>query len=204
LTVHPAYLAALTLVAALSAAIVLAVVPAARRIIANPGARDLELDGLRGFLAFFVFVHHSAVTWRYLQGDGWTEPPSRLFGQLGSASVALFFMVTAYLFWGRVLDRRGGLDWNGFWIGRLFRIYPAFLLALSGILLVAFAAQDFRLHTDAGTFLRALAAPDNQAAYVALALLAAALLVLVASASALLVEFPAMAVGRRLARRTVR
>lgn len=157
MTIHPAFLAALTLVAALSAAAVLAATPAARRILAESAGRDLGLDGLRGFLAFFVFVHHASVTWFFIQGQPWDKPPSRLFSQLGSASVALFFMVTAFLFWGRVLARRGDMNWNGFWIGRAFRIYPAYLLAILLILLVAFATQGFRLQTDLGTFLRALA-----------------------------------------------
>jgi peptidoglycan/LPS O-acetylase OafA/YrhL len=55
---------------------------------------------------------------------------------LGQTSVALFFMITAFLFWGRVLSRRNSLDWTEFLVSRLFRLYPAYLVML-GLLLAA-------------------------------------------------------------------
>ena len=67
--------------------------------------RHTAIDGLRGLLGIAVFVHHTVITWFFLHGDGWRLPPSRFIVHFGQSSVALFFMITAFLFWGRVLDR---------------------------------------------------------------------------------------------------
>ena len=110
---------------------------------AGGAARNLTLDGLRGWLAVAVFVHHTVITWFFLQGRGWALPPSRFYGQLGQVGVALFFMVTAFLFWGKVIDRRGALDWRGFLVGRLWRLYPAYLVVFAAILLAVAASSGF-------------------------------------------------------------
>lgn len=67
----------------------------------NPrGDRLSNLDGLRGFLAFGVFFHHSAIYHQYFQDGQWVLPPSCFYTLIGPACVALFFMITGYLFWG--------------------------------------------------------------------------------------------------------
>jgi hypothetical protein len=38
--------------------------------------RYSSIDGLRGYLAFFVFLHHSSVWYFYLQTGQWSVPPS--------------------------------------------------------------------------------------------------------------------------------
>jgi peptidoglycan/LPS O-acetylase OafA/YrhL len=99
---------------------------------------------LRGFLGIGVFIHHTVITWFYLHGHGWTLPPSRLVVHLGQTSVALFFMITAFLFWSRVLSRGSGLNWAEFFISRLCRLYPAYLVMLALLVAVAwgFASQQ--------------------------------------------------------------
>ncbi|WP_133258030.1 acyltransferase family protein, partial [Roseicella frigidaeris] len=141
-----------------AAGLVLRLSPAARGLLAAEAGRTPALDGLRGLLALSVFVHHAVITWFFLLGRGWALPPSRLHGQLGQVGVALFFMVTAFLFWGRVLARRGRLDWGGFLIGRLWRLYPAWLLALAGVLLAVLQAGGWRWRQPAGETLRGLGA----------------------------------------------
>ena len=66
----------------------------------EPPAAYAAIDGLRGYLALMVFVHHGAVWWGYLHTGQWRPPPSRLMNNLGEGSVALFFMITALLFGG--------------------------------------------------------------------------------------------------------
>ena len=73
-----------------------------RTISAVESNRNSPIDGLRGFLGVSVFIHHTVVTWFFLHGYPWQPPPSRLMLHLGQTSVALFFMITAFLFWGRV------------------------------------------------------------------------------------------------------
>jgi hypothetical protein len=50
---------------------------------------------------------------------------------LGQMSVALFFMITAFLFWGRVLDRGKTIDRTEFIVSRLYRLYPVYLLMVA-------------------------------------------------------------------------
>ncbi|UYM62238.1 acyltransferase [Pseudomonas aeruginosa] len=63
-----------------------------------PASRFVTIDGLRGYLAFFVFLHHSSIWYYYLKDGLWQLPPSRLYAHFGQTSVALFFMVTGFLF----------------------------------------------------------------------------------------------------------
>jgi len=65
----------------------------------SPNDRFESLDGLRGLLAISVFIHHINVWYGYLQSGNWMEPNSNLFNQLGQSSVALFFMISSFLFY---------------------------------------------------------------------------------------------------------
>lgn len=97
----------------------------------TPG-RYLAVDGLRGYLALFVFLHHACV-WYFYRGTGrWTAPPSHLFTYFGEGSVVLFFMITAFLFYGKLLDGRagGGVDWSRLFISRVMRLFPLYLFAM--------------------------------------------------------------------------
>ena len=69
---------------------------------------------------------------------------------LGQTSVALFFMITAFLFWGRVLSRRGGLDLMAFLVSRLFRLYPAYLVMLGLLLAVTYGFVTPEQRANAG------------------------------------------------------
>jgi peptidoglycan/LPS O-acetylase OafA/YrhL len=92
-------------------------------------ARYVAIDGIRGYLAFGVFVHHCLVTWIFLPEGSWAPLPHNFENQLGATSVAIFFMITALLFWGRA-QAKGGLDLRSFFTTRLFRIYPLYLFVL--------------------------------------------------------------------------
>ncbi len=101
--------------------------------------RIATLDGLRGFLALSVFLHHGLVYRGYLETGEWRGTPG-LPDMLGSGAVALFFMVTGYLFWGHLIACRGRPDWMHLYISRVFRIGPLFMLATLMALLATFAA----------------------------------------------------------------
>lgn len=104
--------------------------------------RFSSIDGLRGFLAFFVFIHHASI-WFYLTHfHRWGQVPSHLFNQFGSTSVAFFFMITAFLFFSKLLEaREGNMDWLKLYVSRVFRIMPLYLFVMSCLfLLVAFVS----------------------------------------------------------------
>ena len=75
--------------------------------------RFSSIDGLRGYLAFFVFLHHSCIWYFYLRTGKWVLPPSNLYIHLGQIAVALFFMITGFLFFSKLIDgKTRGLDWT--------------------------------------------------------------------------------------------
>lgn len=92
--------------------------------------RTAALDGLRGFLALSVFVHHLMVNHGYIESGEWTFPPSGFHTLLGQAGVGIFFMITGFLFWGKLLDTKGYPDWRSLYIGRIWRIGPMYLLVV--------------------------------------------------------------------------
>lgn len=91
--------------------------------------REGHLEGLRGILAFGVFVHHAGYTWQDLNHGGWHAPESHFLVLLGGGSVAMFFFLTGYLFWSSFLrDSSGNFSTTRFYRKRLFRIGPAYWL----------------------------------------------------------------------------
>ena len=104
------------------------------------GSRYSSLDGLRGFLALAVFFHHYLITYYWKQTDTWTNPPNELFENFGRVGVALFFMITGFLFVGKLLDDDRP-NWFLIFKSRLFRILPLYLVALVIISIVVFTSQ---------------------------------------------------------------
>lgn len=119
-------------------------------------SRTFTIDGLRGFLAISVFFHHAAVYYRYLLTGSWQLPPSVFYTQLGQSSVALFFMITGYLFWGKAIRTCGRLPWRNLYIGRLFRISPLYYLATLFMLLVVFLNTGLTIHESPAILWREL------------------------------------------------
>lgn len=89
------------------------------------------IDGLRGFLAFGVFVYHASIWFTFLKTGVWMVPESRLFTHLGQSTVSLFFMITGFLFFGKLLSsRERQVDWLRLYISRCLRILPLYLLVM--------------------------------------------------------------------------
>lgn len=116
----------------------------------NPDARYSALDGLRGFSALGVFVFHLVVIHRFIETGIWDVPDSRFYALLGPVGVALFFMITGFLFWGKMLRMKGRPRWHELYIGRLFRIGPMYLFVVLVMLYIVFARTGFQLHEPAG------------------------------------------------------
>jgi len=75
----------------------------------------------------------------------WDVPDSRLFTHLGQTTVTLFFMITGYLFFARILgqDKRA-IDWYGIYRSRVLRIVPLYLV----VMLAAVAVIALLRHTS--------------------------------------------------------
>jgi peptidoglycan/LPS O-acetylase OafA/YrhL len=86
------------------------------------GRRLAWLDALRGFAALFVvFDHLSYDVLQHLRADVYRFFDPGLYG------VFVFFMVSGYIV-PASLERKGSV--RGFWVSRLFRLYPLYLVAL--------------------------------------------------------------------------
>lgn len=134
------------------AAIVLAIALATTTLLGRfagpaPAAnRFVAIDGLRGYLAFGVFLHHAAIWFQYLRSGLWVLPKTPLYTHLGQSGVAFFFMITAFLFTTKL---RGSsdrpIDWRAFFVARVMRLTPLYLLAMILLAAVVALATDFRL-----------------------------------------------------------
>ncbi|MBW8484663.1 acyltransferase [Actinomadura sp. PM05-2] len=106
------------------------------------------MDALRGVAALVVALHHA--TYDYLPGPraallAWFDP--------GTYGVMVFFLVSGYIVPASL--ERGG-DVRRFWIGRLFRIYPLWLVAC-GAAVALMAAGLYRERGGPGPAVAVLA-----------------------------------------------
>jgi len=108
--------------------------------------RFASIDGLRGFLAFFVFLHHSCIWYFYLQNGVWRTPPSNLYTHFGQSSVALFFMITGFLFFSKLIDGRvREIDWVRLYVSRFLRLVPLYIFVMALLFLVVAILSDWVL-----------------------------------------------------------
>ena len=122
----------------------------------EPG-RFATIDGLRGHLAFGVFLHHGVIWHGFLRSGKWDAPPSAFFNHLGQDSVVLFFMVTAFLFVGRLLDaRERQVDWLRLYVSRVMRLAPLYLLAMAVLFTLCGVLTDWERQVPARELRRAL------------------------------------------------
>ncbi|UFQ00750.1 acyltransferase family protein [Pseudomonas fitomaticsae] len=143
---NPVYAAIAYLLAIATSALLLRLLPKAASHVRHTGeSRYGSIDGLRGYLAFGVFIHHAIITWFYLRTGVIDFPPSNFYSQLGQASVALFFMITGFLFWSRLLKQGRDHDWQAFAVSRVFRLYPLYLPLMLIVFVTVFYLQDWAL-----------------------------------------------------------
>lgn len=100
-------------------------------ILPLPG-RYASIDGLRGYLAFFVFMHHSSIWFYFLRSGQWQVPPSNVYTNFGQGSVSLFFMITGFLFYSKLIDgREQKFSWRSLYVSRIFRLVPLHLFVVA-------------------------------------------------------------------------
>lgn len=96
-----------------------------------PGGRVSSIDGLRGFLALSVFINHSCIWFFYLRTGAW-DTDSRLYDHMGESAVALFFMITGFLFFSKLINaNKRPVDWTQLYIGRFLRLVPLYFFAMA-------------------------------------------------------------------------
>lgn len=111
----------------------------------TPG-RYQAIDGLRGYLALFVVFHHASIWYAHLKGEPWRLPESNLYSQFGQGCVTLFFMITGFLFFTKLLESgERGVDWIRLFVSRVLRVTPLFFFAVLMLVLVVLVQTRFVL-----------------------------------------------------------
>jgi peptidoglycan/LPS O-acetylase OafA/YrhL len=113
--------------------------------------RFLSIDGLRGYLALFVFLQHSSSWYFYLRTGQRLLPPAQLYTHFGPGSVALFFMITGFLFYSKLIEsRQRRFDWTHLYIARVLRLTPLYLVSIAVMLLIVVIRSAGVLHDPFG------------------------------------------------------
>ncbi len=124
----------------------------------NPPAlgRFASIDGLRGYLAFFVFMHHSSIWFYFLKMGQWQVPPSNIYTNFGQSSVSLFFMITGFLFYSKLIDgREKKINWRALYISRVFRLAPLYVFVVALMFaMVAILSGGHRVESVPALFLQ--------------------------------------------------
>ena len=106
------------------------------------GGRHANLNGLRGFLAFFVFISHAATWQLYLEDGQWRASALPSFTIPGQTSIVLFFMTTGFLFGIKIIDsKKQSIDWIKLYCSRILRLYPVYLFAILILFLIIFSTS---------------------------------------------------------------
>lgn len=107
------------------------------------------IDGLRGHLAFAVYLHHGVIWHGYLRSGKWSAPNSDFYNLLGQGSVALFFMITGFLFIDKLIaDRDKPIDWLRLYVSRVLRLSPLYLTTISVMLVMCGALTQWERHVS--------------------------------------------------------
>lgn len=121
-------------------------------------SRYQTIDGLRGYLALFVFIHHASVWHLFMATGEWTVPDSNLYTHLGQISVTFFFMITGFLFYGKLLGKDAkAIDWPKFFVARTLRLGPLYVAAMIALMTLVFLQSGANLVDSPGYILRSIA-----------------------------------------------
>ena len=121
---------------------------------ANDQHKFASLDGLRGFLALMVFIHHSVFWFNYSHTGNWNGGPSTLYDSFGRASIALFFMLSGFLFTYKLLEgRTKEIDWLRLFSSRVMRLTPLYLALIAAVLVIITLRSSFTQYEDTSQLL---------------------------------------------------
>jgi peptidoglycan/LPS O-acetylase OafA/YrhL len=97
-----------------------------------------SLDGLRGAAALAVVIHHSLNVYLHTETRNWwlfTPMLRALAARLGHPSVLLFFVLSGFVLYVSFL-RGHDNSYGSFLSRRVFRLYPAMIVAVAGAALL--------------------------------------------------------------------
>lgn len=117
---------------------------------------DIAFEGLRGILALSVFFHHGNIYYNFRKTGVWSYPTSYFYGQLGSVSVTLFFFISGFLFWSKLIKCQGKIHFISFFRNRIRRIVPVAYFSIAIITWIALYETDFQLRVSFLEFMKSI------------------------------------------------
>ncbi|WP_186298825.1 acyltransferase family protein [Kosakonia radicincitans] len=115
------------------------------------------IEPLRGVAASLVAISHSFFSYNLTNHGAWKPLDSQIAPisnfvenvilSFGGGGVILFFMITGFLFCDKAIRANGNVDFKKFYIGRFFRIVPAYIFIALFILLVSFLTGYYHYST---------------------------------------------------------
>lgn len=110
------------------------------------------IEGIRGYLAYFVFLHHICIWYFYLRNGIWEQPQNNLFNHFGKTGVAFFFMITAFLFTNKLLQDKP-INWKVFYRKRFLRLFPIYCFSVFLLIFIVLCLSHFTLNISFGRFI---------------------------------------------------
>jgi peptidoglycan/LPS O-acetylase OafA/YrhL len=87
--------------------------------------QNIALNGLRGYLSFFIFLHHAMAWHLYIRENIVQASTAYLYTHLGHHRVFILLMLSGYLFITKLIDSKiKPFVWQWFYISRILRIVP--------------------------------------------------------------------------------
>ena len=120
-------------------------VPFFARLTERQSGRFGEIDGLRGYLSFAVLLTHIVSAHGWYETRIWTSPPGAFYQLCALVPVSLFFMITAFLFWSKVIASDGKLETGRYLNNRLRRLGPLYWASLVVLFLIVGVRTGWRL-----------------------------------------------------------
>ena len=112
-------------------------------------SRNVTIDGLRGLLALGVFIHHSNLWNQFLVVGLWEKSRTNIYNQFGNIRVAMFFMITSFLFISKLLNtKEGGFNFHHFLISRIYRLVPMYYFSMALIVILLLFVTKWQLNTS--------------------------------------------------------
>jgi peptidoglycan/LPS O-acetylase OafA/YrhL len=129
-----------------------------RERLAESGGRFEAIDGLRGFLALGVLGGHAVNMYSLYTSGEWGGGLAPFYNRAATAGVAIFFMITGFLFWLRLLRSGAAFDFRAFFASRIRRLAPMYFMSVLMALAVIFSLSGLALRVPPMQLVRELQA----------------------------------------------
>lgn len=103
-----------------------------------------SIDGVRGYLGVLVYLHHACTWYFYLKSGKWEFTPISFYTTLGQGCMVFIFMITGFLFFGKIIDSKGkSINWGKFLYFRIFRLIPMYMFSVFLMVLLVFYSSNW-------------------------------------------------------------